>query len=713
MLERTPAQPRPDIDVRPLLDVTDRKGRLSAWLVVAITVVALLLAAPLASQLPDVEENGPTTALPRSADSTAVAELQQQLHADQPLPAVVVYAREGGLQNDDLSAVGLAAGDLRALSVTGEVSTSRSSDGEAVVLTVPLDGEAEDLLQQVADVRARVQQHPDGLQVAVTGPAGGLADQVEVFQDLDVTLLLVAASVVALLLLFIYRSPVLWLLPLVTVAAASMISDAAVYLLARYADVPVDGQSRGILPVLVFGVGTDYSLLLIARYREELRRHESRYVAMRRALRRTGPAVLGAAASVVLGLLCLSLADINSTRSLGVVAAVGVSCAVLALLTLLPALLVVLGRWLFWPFVPRAGQAPKHDSQWPRVATVVSGRPRLLWAASTGVLAMLTLGVAGLDVGLTAEQQFRTAPESVTGQQVLAEHFPAGMAAPVVVVTDRGAAANVTAQARGTKGVVSVQPAGVPTGNRAVLHAVLAAAPSSAAAESTVQRLRDRLSGTGALVGGPTAEQLDIAAAAARDRRVVMPLVLGVVLLTLLVLLRALLAPVLLLATVVLSYAAALGAATVLLDQAFGITSVDTSLPLLGFLFVVVLGVDYTLFLMTRAREECLRLGHRDGMRKALISTGGVITSAGVVLAATFAVLTVPPLVFLTGLGVVVSIGVLLDTFLVRSLLVPALALDVGPRLWWPSTVPDQPLSSSIDAPSVGSAPAGQAGRAD
>jgi len=475
---------------------------------------------------------------------------------------------------------------------------------------------------------------------------------------------------------------------------ASQVAGAAVYLLAKLGVLTVDFQGQTILTVLVFGVGTDYALLLIARYREELRRHRDRHQAMAVALRRSFPAVLASAATVAIALLCLLAAQLPATRGIGPVAAVGVAAALVTMTTLLPALLVLCGRWLFWPFVPRHTEAAVgHDiaadhGMWAKVARGVGRRPRPIWIGTAVALGALTFGIGNLSVGLPNSETFTKDVGSVTGQRLIEQHYPGGASAPADTFATAGSADRVVAAARVVDGVADVRaPEPSADGQWVRVQAVLTAAPDSRAAKDSVDRLRDAVHGvpgSQAVVGGDTAATLDTERAASRDNTVIMPLILGVIFLILVALLRALVAPLLLLASVVLSYAAAVGAAGLVLD-AIGHPKLFFGLPLQVFLFLVALGVDYTIFLMTRAREEAGQLGHRAGILHALTVTGGVITSAGLVLAATFAALSVLPLVPSVQTGIIVAVGVLLDTFIVRSLLVPALAIDVGPRAWWPS----------------------------
>jgi putative drug exporter of the RND superfamily len=668
-----------------------RAGRRSRWLVVVAWLALTVTAGPLARQVSDVYDNDVSAWVPRTAESTRARELASRFPGGQELTAVVVYARAGGLTDADRAK---AAADRRVLA--GLVPGRRvqppvaSPDGQALLVGVALDGHDEDATYG-ATVRIRRQVSagaPAGLQVKVTGPAGFMVDAADAFGQLDTTLLLVTVAVVAALLLLTYRSPVLWLLPLVAVFLANGIASAAVYLLARGGALTVNGQSGGILTVLVFGAGTDYALLLVARYREELHRHPDPHRAMAAALRRAGPVLLASAATVIAGLLCLLAADMNNTRSLGPVGALGIACALLAMTTLLPALLVLCGRWLFWPRIPRPGSPLQPErTVWARVGGRIARRPRAVWIATAVVLAALATGAIGMRTGIPGEDAYTTTPESIAGQQLLARHYPAGAAAPAEVTANAAAEPAVTATVRATPGVAAVLPV-TNAGELVQLRAVLADPADSPAAERTVQRLREAvhaIPGADALVGGLTATNLDVATAARHDRATVIPLVLAVVFVVLAVLLRALVAPLLLIATVVLSFLAALGASWLAADRLLGFPAFDHQLVLIGFVFLVALGIDYNIFLMTRVQEEAGRLGHQPGVLRGLAATGGVITSAGLVLAATFAVLSVLPITWMVELAVLVAVGVLLDTFVVRSVLVPALTLDAGPATWWPS----------------------------
>jgi len=491
---------------------------------------------------------------------------------------------------------------------------------------------------------------------------------------------------VAIILLITYRSPVLWLLPIISAAVALTTAQAVIYLLAKNAGLVVNAQSAGILTVLVFGAGTDYALLLVARYREELRRHDDRHEAMALALHRAGPAIIASAATVAVGMSCLTLAEVNSTSGLGPVAALGIVVGLLAMISLLPALLVIFGRWLFWPVRPAQGTAdPTATGIYSRLGARIARRPRLVWITTAAVLGAMSLGLVQLEAnGLSQADQFVDKPSSVTGEEALARHFPAGQGQPVVVIGQAASAAAIRSAVAGTPGISA---AGEPVirGDLALIEGVLTDPPDSDAAMATIKRVRAAVHPVGdARVGGLTAMTLDINEANDHDNRLIIPLVLLVVLVILGALLRAVVAPLVLIGTVVLSFGAALGVSALVFRHVFGFAGEDTSFPLYVFVFLVALGIDYNIFLMTRVREEAHRYGTRRGALIGLAATGGVITSAGIVLAGTFAALGSLPLVAFAEIGFAVAFGVLLDTLVVRSVLVTALNLDLGRWVWWP-----------------------------
>ena len=674
-------------------------GRITKWITLAIWIVLAAILFPLASKLTGATSNDASTFLPRSAEATvALDRAQHAFPNSNKLVAVVVYARDSGLTPADTAKIEADRAYFAQYADGGQLSPPiPDGKGTASLVSFPLAGDSDTQQTAATKIFERLAVNkPAGLQAALTGSAGAVRDITDVFSGLDTTLLFVTAGVVALLLLVTYRSPFLWIVPLLSVGIASQAAAAVVYLLTKSGAITVNGQSQGILTVLVFGAGTDYALLLIARYREELRRHASRHEAMAVALRASFPAILASGATVAISLLCLLAAQLNNIRGLGPVGAVGIVCALLVMTTLLPAILVICGRWLFWPFTPRfdpnaAAQdiAAEHPF-WSRISRGIAGRPRVVWLTTAFVLAALAFGTLGLHVGQSNADQYTKTVGSVTGQKIVAAHYPAGLSEPADIIANAAQAGAVVMAARAVPGVQSVQaPMTSADGTLVRIEAVMSAPPDSTSAKSTVKALRTAVHavpGADALVGGQTAIQVDTQTAADHDNRTVIPLILIVVFVVLILLLRALVAPLVLIASVVLSFATALGAAA-LLFHPLGHPRIDLGTPLLGFLFLVALGVDYTIFLMTRAREETAKLGAHEGMQHALTVTGGVITSAGIVLAATFSVLAVLPLTALLQLGLIVAVGVLLDTFVIRTLLVPALSLDIGRRIWWPSAL--------------------------
>ncbi|HET8959049.1 MMPL family transporter [Nocardioides sp.] len=662
----------------------DARGLTPARAVAAV-LLGLLGAGVLIGVLGEAELTpGVTDTAPVGADSTRVLELQSKFTDGGEQAAVVLYATETGtLSPADVASLERGFGEA-----TGSPAPLRlSDDGTAAigVTTVPGTGSAA-ISDGVAELRTEVARDlPEGVSAQVTGPAAIQADLSAVFDGADTRLLLVTACVVAVLLILTYRSPILWVIPLAVVGLADRLAAVLATQTLAAVDIPWDESTVGILSVLVFGAGTDYALLLISRYRDELRLHEDRYAAMRRAWRRTAEAVLSSASTVVVGVLTLLLCSFPTTRGLGVASAVGIVVAAAGALLLLPAALVLCGRWVFWPVVPRVGQQTlvESNSFWGRVGRVVGRVPGRLVAGSVLLLAVMAAGLTQVETGLSTSEQFLDEPEAIAAADRLAESYPAGASEPTVVVTAEDpdqVAETVAAVPRAAPG-----PAVAGTDGWSRLTVVLDAVPGSAAAEQAVLDLRSALGGYDeTYVGGAEAEAIDEADAAARDRRVVIPLVLLLVLVVLMLLLRSVVAPLILVATVVGTYLAALGVSWWVFTGLLGFEAIDVGMPLLAFLFLVALGVDYNIFLVTRAAEESPGSGTRDGMLRALTATGGVITSAGILLAAVFAVLGVLPLVVLAQLGVVIGIGVLLDTLLVRTVLVPAIAVGLGEWFWWP-----------------------------
>jgi putative drug exporter of the RND superfamily len=673
-------------------------GRRMKYLIILFWLVVAVVAGPLAGKLQGVEKNDAKSWLPGSAESTQVLDIQSRFTSPNTIPAVVVYERGTGLTATDQAKIAADAqtfGHLADLDgkVVGPVP---SKDGQVAQIVVPINlgpqgwSKAADVVDHL---RATATGGNSTLTVHITGPAGMAADSSKAFEGIDSTLLFGTVGVVVLILLLTYRSPALWLLPVISAGVALTCAQAVIYLLAKHAGLVVNAQSAGILTVLVFGAGTDYALLLVARYREELRRHQDRHEAMAVALHRAGPAIVASAATVVIGMLCLLFAETNSTKGLGPVAAIGIAVGLGVMLTLLPALLVTVGRWIFWPVRPRYGSAePTTTGFWARIGGRIARRPRTTWIVTSLVLAALAVGMAQLNAnGLTDKESFRGHPDSVAGEEVLARHGGAGAGSPVVVVSKADQAAAVRDALAGTDGIdrTSVTPPVVKDGY-AYVQGNLSTAVDSTAAFDTVDRVRTAVHavpGAQAKVGGNTAVNLDVRRAATYDRNLIIPVVLVVVLIILGLLLRAVVAPVFLVATVVLSFGAALGASALVFRHIFGFGGADTGLPLFVFVFLVALGIDYNIFLMTRVREETIRHGTRRAALIGLSATGGVITSAGLVLAGTFAVLATLPLTAFAEIGFAVALGVLLDTIVVRSVLVTALNLDIGSRIWWPSSL--------------------------
>lgn len=679
-------------------------GRRSKWLVLALWLLVLLFVAPLGMKLSDAQDNDAQSWLPGSAESTQVLDISHEFRPEQ-IPAVVVYARGGGLTAQDRRQITedvrqiekLRDHGIRGAETRGPVF-DRPADPRAAQIYVPITMDAagwQRIAPAVDSIRDQVGKGGDGLAVHITGPGGTSADSSKAFEGIDSTLLYAAMTVVIVMLLITFRSPTLLFVPLLGVIVALFTAQALIYLLATHAGLTVNGQSAGILTVLVFGAGTDYALLLVARYREELRRHEDRHEAMARAMNRAGPAVLASGATVVLSMLVLLVAEMNSTRGLGPVAAIGVAVALLAMLTLFPALLLVFGRWIFWPAVPHVGSSdPTRSGFWSRTGHRIARRPRTTWIGTALVLAALSIGLVELRAaGIPTADQFTGKPDSIVGQEISEHYFPAGAGDPLVVVSDAGAAEQVRRTVAADPGVVPAS-IGVPPGTapehdgRVLFEATLSDPSDSDAAKATVDRVRDSvhaLPDADAKVGGGTAALLDMEDAQTHDNYLVIPLVLIVVLLVLSVLLRALVAPLLLIGTVVLSLAAALGVSALVFRHVFDYAGEDVSFPLFVFVFLVALGIDYNIFLTTRIREEAAHRGTRRGVVTGLATTGAVITSAGLVLAGTFAALGTLPVVGFAEIGFAVAFGVLLDTFIVRSVLVTSLFLDVGPKVWWPN----------------------------
>jgi len=791
-------------------------GPRAKWVVFLVWLVGIFIAvgpAQLPTKFSNAEDNESTSYLPGDAESTHALTATKSLQGGELASAVIVYYRASGLTDADRATIQEDVKKLTSKRFPGVVrdgakaagggpqvrrpngcatpSTTMpgqpsdyapfvgpvcSEDGKAAIVTAYIrgNGESSTILDPVDFWRDQVSDPGGGLEVKITGGAGYSADAIKVFEGINGTLLLAAVSLVIVLLILIYRSPIFLFVPLTAVIFAELLARSLGYGLSEIG-VTINSQSSSIMSVLVLGAGTDYALLIVARYREELHHRLDRHDAMAAAMASAGPAVLASAATVIAGLLCLTIAKVNGTSGMGPIAAMGVACAALSMLTLLPALLTICGRRAFWPFVPHSTQwmaregttagrlrtriaegsrfgallpvlggalivlillpivilnalltrltrgfvpsvimgpldrnlfkpyevrrfrheriADETHGFWSRVGRWVGRHPARIAIGSIAVLLFFCAGLAFYSTDLTTNDSYRTKVESVEGQDILARSFPAGASAPTdIVVPDRASVPRVRRAVAGVEGVEGVSGP-VAEGDAGVLiQAVLGPPPYSTDAFDLIDPIRDAAHGAaeGTLVGGPTAVEFDVREAAAWDSKVIPPIVLVVVFLILVLLLRAVVAPLILIGTVILSFAAALGVGYFAYDVIFDFPGSDPSLPLFAFVFLVALGVDYNIFLMARAREETLTHGTRAGMLRALAVTGGVITSAGIVLAGTFSVLAVLPLVFLTEIGFVVAFGVLLDTFLVRSVLVPALVELIGPKIWWPSALANE-----------------------
>ncbi|GAA3386138.1 MMPL family transporter [Streptomyces racemochromogenes] len=687
--------------------------RWARWLLPVVLLVVWLgiggALGPYAGKLGEVATNDQAAFLPRSAESTRVIEARKAFETSEAVPAIVIWQAPEGSRTSDAqqqaatTAVAALAGQR---GIPGPPSPAlRSADGQALQAVVPLAPDLGDQLPAVLDeVRAAAGSVP-GLTAEIAGPAATQADLADAFGGIDGLLLGVALGAVLIILLLVYRSLLLPLVIIISAVFALGLACAVVYALADHGIVRVDGQVQGILSILVIGAATDYALLLAARFREELAARGDRMVAAAASVRRSAGAITASAATVALGLLALLASDLTNNRALGPVGAVGIVCAVLSTLTFLPAALLLLGRAAYWPATPGPADATAEGHRvWRRIAAVIDRGPRRVWV-STALLMLVLAAFSPMlsSQGVPLAEIFVKDAPSVTAQQTLGRHFPGGSGQPAVIITNAAAAPAVRAAAEQTPGIASAQPVnaqGRPGGEplavdgRVRIDATLEAAADSDAAKTAVRELRTRVHavpGADALVGGYTAQKYDTERTAARDRTVIVPVVLAIILLILVLLLRSLLIPVLLVATVALNFLATLGVSALVFQHLLGFSGTDASVPLYGFVFLVALGVDYNIFLMSRVREETITHGVRQGVLRGLTTTGGVITSAGVVLAATFAALMVIPLAFLVQIAFIVAFGVLLDTLVVRSLLVPALVIDIGPRSWWPSRLANVP----------------------
>ena len=724
------------------------KGRKPLWLAIVIVIVWMSISSftgPLFGKLSTVQENNNSSFLPEDSVATKAANAIAKFSdsANDQIPALVLFTGEVTPEKIALTqSFAQTLGSKPIVHSDGEllkdtegndvsipisdyfiegapITAFPSEDGEAILANFPisvqiatefLPGSEEPALPGIVEaIRYYANDFADSNSFVThtTGFAGILADLFGAFGSIDSTLLTTTATVVAIILIVVYRSPILWILPLLSAGIALTLAGGVVYLLAKNDVITLDGQSQGILSVLVLGAATDYALLLIARYREELHLHESRFAAMKVAWRGVVEPILASGTTVVIGLMVLLLSQLNNNRGLGPVGAIGIICSMITILTLLPALLVIFGRWIFWPKIPRFGDPDeKLKGGWAKVGAATERSPRRYWVGATALLIVLAGFSTTLNAtGLSTIDSFTKRTDSVVGQEELLKHFPGGQGQPTQVVAKETVAQAAIAKLKSNPGVDSVEamymgfavpgqplpPTKIVDGNM-LLNVTLKYAPDSEEAIAMIPRLRADMESVdpAILVGGSTSVSYDINQASKHDRNLIIPIVLFLIAIILGLLLRSIYAAVLLLGTVVISFFATLGVCAIVFNHIFGFAGADPAFPLFAFIFLVALGIDYNIFLMTRVREESLKLGTRAGMTKALTVTGGVITSAGIVLAATFAVLGVLPLVFLAQLGFAVAFGVLLDTMIVRSILVPALVHEIGPKVWWPSKLQHQ-----------------------
>lgn len=708
-------------------------SRVPRWARIVVPAVLILvwfagagIGGPYFGKVSEVSSNDQTAYLPESADATRVQEVLGDFRSSDAIPAVVVFVSEEELTDAQINDLQAVADDLTGMSgVADGISPLISSeDGRAVELFVPIDADT-DVGDTVAALSAQLREAaPDGIDAFVTGPAGFSADLGEAFSGIDGLLLLVALLAVLVILVIVYRSFLLPIAVLSTSLFALTVALLTVWWLAKAGVLLLSGQTQGILFILVIGAATDYSLLYVARYREELRVQQDKWVASMRAIRGSFEPILASGGTVIAGLLCLLLSDLKSNSTLGPVASIGIVFAMLSALTLLPAILFAFGRAAFWPKRPRyepevvaaEGGVPTKGL-WVRAGRLIRRHPRAIWIATTALLMLGALGVTQLQAqGVAQSELVLGSSEARSGQQALGEHFPGGSGSPVYVLAAEDELQDVADVLLGSgngidgvavmsgdapagsapvtaDGISAFGPPGTPApeptvvDGRVMLQATLTDAADSDAAEATVRGLRTTLmdSHPDVLLGGVTATAIDTNDASIHDRTLIIPVVLAVILVILMLLLRSIVAPVLLILTTVLSFGTALGVSALVFNGIFGFPGADPAVPLYSFVFLVALGIDYNIFLATRVREESLRHGTREGIIRGLSVTGGVITSAGLVLAATFAALAIIPILFLVQIAFIVAFGVLLDTFLVRAMLVPALMYDIGPAIWWPS----------------------------
>jgi RND superfamily putative drug exporter len=706
--------------------VKNRKPFAIAMLVVIAWFIITGVFGPLFGKLTSVQENNNSSFLPKGAEATQASEVIQTFSGKDSFNFPTLILFEGDVTPKTIAAVNDHLVEVGSVTLGGtsakisdylapgqQITVFPAQDGKAILGNIPLDGNSiakllpndKPVLPAIVDaLRADIKPiaEANGLTHYVTGPGGLLGDLFGAFGTLDSSLLLTTLAVVAIILIVVYRSPILWIIPLISAMFALSTAGGIVYLLAKNNIIDVDGQSQGILSVLVLGAATDYALLLIARYREELHHHESRFDAMRAAYKGVWEPILASGSTVSISLLILLFSELTNTASLGPIGAIGIVCSMITILTLLPAFLLLFGRWIFWPRRPEFdGDDHVMTGTWNKVGKAIEKNPRRAWVIAGTFLLLLASASTTLKAdGIGTVDTFTGNPESVVGQKLLLKHFPGGEGDPTQIVVSVDKIDAVSAAVKGAPGVTDVTPLldgfaipGQPlpkikiVDNKAILNVTLDKAPDSVEAGNDIPKIRELAHAADAtsLVGGTSAVYFDVRTANGRDNRTIIPIILFVITLILGLLLRSILSAVLLLGTVVLSYFATLGVCALVFNHIFGFAGGDNSFPLFAFIFLVALGIDYNIFLMTRVREESQKIGTRAGVIKGLTVTGAVITSAGIVLAATFAVLGLLPLVPLAEIGFAVAFGVLLDTIIVRSILVPALVHEIGPKVWWPS----------------------------
>jgi RND superfamily putative drug exporter len=703
-----------------------RKPFAVALLVVIVWFGITGVFGPLFGKLSSVQENNNSSFLPKGAEATLASDEIAKFSGKDSFNFPTLILFEGKATPEAFAAVNAHLATVGGLTLDGteakisdflapgqQITAFPSQDGNAILANIPLDGNSiaktlpndKPVLPAVVEaLRADIKPiaAANGLTHYVTGPGGLLGDLFGAFGTLDSSLLLTTLGVVALILIFVYRSPVLWIIPLLSAMFALTTAGGIVYLLAKNNVIDVDGQSQGILSVLVIGAATDYALLLIARYREELHLYESRFDAMKAAYKGVWEPILASGSTVSISLLILLFSQLTNTAGLGPIGAIGIVCAMITILTLLPALLLVFGRWIFWPRRPLFdGDDHVMSGLWSKVGNGIGRNPRKAWMISASVLLIFAFASTTLKAdGIGTVDTFTGNPESVVGQKLLENHFPGGQGDPTQVVVSADKIDQMSMRLSAAPGVTNVAPQMDPlnpsvvqiVGGKAILNLTLNKAPDSVEAGNDIPKIRQIAHATDStsLVGGTSAVYFDVRTANDRDNKTIIPIILIVITLILGLLLRSILSAVVLLGTVVLSYFATLGVCALVFNHVFGFEGGDNSFPLFAFIFLVALGIDYNIFLMTRVREESQKIGTREGVIKGVTVTGAVITSAGIVLAATFAVLGLLPLVPLAELGFAVAFGVLLDTIIVRSILVPALVHEIGPKIWWPSKLQDK-----------------------